>query len=154
MTDDSAPSRALKLLADLQTFSRLVLQLPLRPYQLEPARAILHSILHRRGLEFLLVFPRQSGKNEAVAQLLVYLLNLYHRAGGNIIYAATGDNLGLGIQRLEARLDNPLNRGHWLTLTKPRRRQLGKAAVVFLSSHPAASTRGQTAHHLLVIDEA
>ena len=30
---------------------------------------------------------------------------------------------------------------------------LGKAAVVFLSSHPQAFARGETAHHLLVVDE-
>ena len=38
--------------------------------------------------------------------------------------------------------------------TKPARRSLGRAVVVFLSSNPQAKARGQTAHHLLVIDEA
>ncbi len=134
-------------------FSTIVLRLPLRNYQLAPLNAIIDSILHHKGHEFLLIFPRQSGKNEAVAQLLVYLLNLLQRAGGNIVYGAVGDVVGLGIERLEQRLDNPWNTGHWRKLANPRRRQLGKAAVVFLSSHPQAATRGQTAHHLLVIDE-
>jgi len=147
-------SRAAKaLLSDIRCFSQLVIRLPLRSYQLDPLHAILDSVLNRRGLEFLLIFPRQTGKNEAVAQLLAYLLNITQRAGGNIIYAATGNGLGMGIERLEDRLDNAWNRGAWTKKTKPARRCLGNAAVVFLSSHPSAATRGQTAHWLLVLDE-
>ena len=142
------------LLSDARPFSSLVLQKPLRHYQLEPVRAILDSVLHQRGLEFLLVFPRQSGKNEAIAQLLVYLLNLFQRVGGNVIYGAIGNGLGLGIERLEDRLENPWNQGRWAKRNKPPRRCLGKACVAFLSTHPMASSRGQTAHHLLVVDEA
>ena len=36
---------------------------------------------------------------------------------------------------------------------RPVRRILGKASVVFLSTHPSAATRGETADWLLVIDE-
>jgi hypothetical protein len=141
-------------LVDPARFSALVLRMPLRHYQTTPLRTILHSVLHGRGREYLLVFPRQSGKNEAVAHLLAYLLNLYQRRGGNIVYGAIGDALGMGIERLEDRLDNAWNAGHWSRANKPTRRLLGDAAVVFLSSHPMAHARGQTAHHLLVIDEA
>jgi hypothetical protein len=142
------------LLDDIDRFSRAVLKRPLRRYQLDPLLAILDSVSRRRGLEFLLIFPRQSGKNEAIAQLLVYLLNLLQRNGGNIIYAAAGDGKGLGISRLEERLDNAWNASHWRVKAAPARRILGRAAVVFLSSHPSARTRGQTAHYLLVVDEA
>jgi hypothetical protein len=145
--------RARRELTCLAPFSELVLELPLRGYQLAPAHAILDSVLHRRGLEFLLVFSRQSGKNELVAQVLVYLLNLYQRAGGNVVYAAAGDTLGVGLSRLEERLDNAWNRDQWGKGTRPLRRTLDRAAVIFLSSHPSASARGQTAHHLLVVDE-
>ena len=51
------------LLSDLNEFSRGVLKRPLRRYQLEPLEAILDSVVESRGLEFLLIFPRQSGKN-------------------------------------------------------------------------------------------
>lgn len=115
--------------------------------------AVLDSVLNRKGYEFLLVFPRQSGKNEAVAQLLAYLLNLFQRVGGNVVYGALGDQLGMGIERLEDRLDNAWNVGRWTKKVRPIRRCLGRAAVVFVSSHPMATARGQTAHHLLVIDE-
>ena len=141
------------VLSDVDLFSRLVIGMPLYNYQLQPLRPIIDSVLAGRGAEFLLVFPRQSGKNEAVAHLLVYLLNLLQRRGGNIVYGATGDGLGRGLRRLEQRLDNRLNRSHWRKAARPARRSLGRAAVVFMSTHPAAAARGETAHWLLVIDE-
>jgi hypothetical protein len=120
---------------------------------LEPARAVLESIRQRRGDEFLMIMSRQSGKNEMVSQLLCYLLNLLQRNGGNIVYAAIGDNLGRGIRRLEGHLDNAWNKEAWKREGRPARRSLGKASVVFMSSHRQAHARGETAHHLLVIDE-
>jgi hypothetical protein len=148
------PGRAKRVLTDMRGFSDVAIGMPLRGYQLEPMRAVLDSVLNRKGLEFLLVFPRQSGKNEAVAHLLAYLLNLYRRVGGNVVYAAIGDQLGMGIERLEERLENDLSHGRWRRKAKPARRCLGRAAVVFVSSHPTAHIRGQTAHHLLVVDES
>ena len=141
------------ILLDPGRFSEHVLRMALHPYQLEPVRAIAESVIQHRGEEFLLVFPRQSGKNEAAAHLLVYLLNLLQRAGGNIVYGAIGDGLGRGLDRLEERLDNQWNAGQWRKDSKPTRRRLGKASVVFLSSHPQAHARGETANHLLIIDE-
>lgn len=142
------------IFADIERFSRHVIGVPLYPYQAEPLRAVLDSVLRRRGREFLLVFPRQSGKNEAVAQLLVYLLAVFQRRGGQIVYGAVGDGLGRGMRRLEERLDTPLTRGRWHKSARPRRYTFGRASVVFISSHPGAASRGETADHLLVIDEA
>ena len=139
--------------ADIERFSRSVAGIPLRGYQLEALAPVIRSVLDGQGLEFLLVFPRQAGKNEAVAQLLVLLLNLTHDAGGNIVYGATGDTLGLGMERLEARLENRWNAGQWSKRARPQRRCLGRACAVFLSTHPGAVARGHTAHWLLVIDE-
>ena len=61
---------------------------PLHNYQLEPARAIVDSVLHKRGLEFAVMFPRQSGKNETQAQVEAYLLNLFQRVKGAQIVKA------------------------------------------------------------------
>ena len=139
------------MLADIERFSRLVIGLPLYPYQIAPLRAVVDSVLNRRGHEFLLVFPRQSGKNEAVAHLLVYLLVLLQRQGGQMVYGAVGDGLGRGMRRLEQRLDTPLTRGRWRRSANPRRYAVGNASVVFISSHHRAAGRGETADHLLVI---
>jgi hypothetical protein len=141
-------------LTDIGLFSRHVIGLPLYDYQLQPLRAIADAVLSGQGREFLLVFPRQSGKNEAVAQLLVYLLAVWQRRGGQMVYGAIGDGLGRGMRRLEQRLDTPWTRGRWRRNGRPIRYTLGQAAVVFLSSHPQAASRGETADHLLVIDEA
>jgi hypothetical protein len=146
--------RLARLLSDPAAFSHTLMQPRLHAYQLQPVRAVVDSVIGRRGREFLVVYPRQSGKNEAVAQMLVYLLNLLRFEGGQIVMGATGDALGMAIDRLEQRLDNPWNRGRWTKKRRPSRRCLGNAAIVFLSTHPAASTRGQTAHWLLVVDEA
>ena len=138
---------------DIDRFSRHIIGMKLHPYQRNALEPIAASVLGRHGREFLLIFPRQSGKNEAVAHLLVYLLNIHRRSGGNIVYAAIGDGLGRGIRRLERRLDNRLNAGSWGRGARPPRRTLGDAAVIFLSSHPQAFARGETAHWLLVVDE-
>ena len=152
MTSDS-PSRKAYLLSSINRFSRGVLNMPLYEYQLQPLAAVLDSVFRRQGHEFLLVFSRQSGKNEAVAHLLVYLLNIYRRRGGNMVFAAIGDGLGRGQRRLHERLNNPWNRDEWRKAAGPTRTILGRSAVVFISSHPQAAARGETADHLLVVDE-
>ena len=146
-------ARKAYLLSDISRFSRAVLKMPLYDYQVAPLTAVIDSVLHQDGREYLLVFSRQSGKNEAVAHLLVYLLNLFKREGGNMIFAAIGDGLGRGQRRLHKRLDNPWNRRQWRKATRPARTILGRAAVVFISSHPGAAARGETADRLLIIDE-
>jgi hypothetical protein len=142
------------LLRDIGRFSTNVIGVPLYGYQLEPLYLIIDSVLRGHGREYLLVFPRQSGKNEAVAQLLVYLLTVYQRRGGQMVFGAIGDGLGRGRRRLQERLDNPLLRGLWRREGHPARIVLGQAAVSFISSHPQAASRGETAEHLLIIDEA
>lgn len=141
------------ILADVERFSRLVLGRPLYNYQLDPVRAVIRSVLLGQGHEFLLVFPRQSGKNEAVAHLSVYLMNLFQRRGGNMVFGAMGDSLGRGLRRLEERLDNPWNRGYWHKKSRPICRSLGQAGAIFISTHQTTAARGETADWLLVIDE-
>jgi hypothetical protein len=144
-----------RLLSDISWFSRLVVEKPLRQYQLAPAYAILDSILNRKGLSFAIVFSRQAGKNELSAQLEGYLLNLFQRRGGFLVKAAPTyrPQLVNSKLRLEEILGNDWNRG------KVRTREgymtfLGRAAVVFLSADPEASVVGATASILLECDEA
>jgi len=151
MTELASAVRA--VLSRPERFSRHVLGMPLHDYQVAPLKAVARSVLLRQGHEFLFVFPRQSGKNEVAAHLQVYLLNLLQRIGGNIVFAAVGDGMGRGIRRLEQRLDNPWNRDQWRRAGSPDRRCLGKACVVFISSHPQAHSRGETADWLLIVDE-
>jgi hypothetical protein len=69
------------------------------------------------------------------------------------VYGAPKDALGRGLQRTEEKLQNALNSGQWTRSARPTARNLGKSTIVFLSSHPAAAVRGETANWLLVIDE-
>ena len=143
-------------LADITLFSRLVLKRPLRPYQLEVARAIVDSVLHQRGLTFVVMFPRQSGKNELQAHLEAYLLNLFQRVPSAQIVKASPTYKPQTINsllRLETTLNNDWNRGRW------QREQgyitrLGLARALFFSAEPSASVVGATATVLLEADEA
>lgn len=140
-------------LGDVGLFAKYVVGVELRPYQLAAARAVVESVMLGQGETFLWVFPRQSGKNEAAAVLLVYLLNLRRERRGQMVFGAVGDGIGRGLSRLEARLDNEWNRGKWRRRSGPVRRLLGEAGVAFLSTYPQAAARGETADWLLVIDE-
>ncbi len=146
---------AARCLADLQAFSHLLVTwAPLRPYQLKAGQAVIASVLRELGQQFCLLFARQSGKDELIAQLLAYLLNLHSGVGGSMV-VATPTYRPQGVilrRRLERVLDNPLNRGHW-------RRDgdtvsLGKAVCRFVSASPTAHNRGETASLLLVCNEA
>jgi len=55
----------------------------LRPYQAEPARAILASVLRGLGLTFVVEMSRQAGKNELSAWLETALLTRAARSGGS-----------------------------------------------------------------------
>jgi hypothetical protein len=144
-----------KLLTDIGLFSRFVLRRPLRPYQLEPARAILDSVLYRKGLTFTVMMARQAGKNELSAQIEVYLLNLFQRAGGNVIKCAPTfkPQIVNSKLRLEQALANPWNAGQWKA-GYGYMVNLGKAAVMFFSAEESSNVVGATAHILLEVDEA
>lgn len=141
---------------DIAAFSRIVARKPLRPYQLEVARAILRSVEHRLGLTFAVVMARQAGKNETQAQLEAFLLNRYRALpGAQIVKAAPTfqPQIITSLLRLEGLLESPWLAGQW------RREhgyilRLGQARILFLSAQPGAHVAGATASLLLECDEA
>jgi hypothetical protein len=141
-------------LLSIRLFSAAAIRLALREYQVIACDAVIDSVLQGRGHEFLWIFPRQSGKDEALAQLCVFLLTFFHRTDGHMIHAyPTGGQLATGVDRLEARLDNLWLKGRWWTKSKPTRRGVGLAQVAFFSGHPLARAEGATANTLLIINE-
>ena len=54
-------------------FTRRLTNIRLRPYQLEAFEAIKKSIFQKKGQRFVLLFARQSGKDELLANLIVYV---------------------------------------------------------------------------------
>ncbi|MEZ4565234.1 MAG: hypothetical protein R2853_21140 [Thermomicrobiales bacterium] len=138
------------LLRDVGDYSRVLLpQQRLRGYQLLPARAIAESVVHGLGRQFAVVFSRQAGKDETLAQLVAWLLTRCQRRGGNVVLAAPAMTQAL-VSRLK---QSPLSVG------RVRQREgyiveVGQASARFLSAAESANPRGQTASLLLVANEA
>ena len=152
----SVTDRVKKWLSDISLFSRLVARRPLRAYQLEPARAIVDSVLFHRGLTFAVMFPRQAGKNETQAQVECYLLNLYQLSPGAQIVKASPTYKPQTINslmRLETMLANAWNTDYW-SKEQDYIIRLGSARALFFSAQPSANVVGATASLLLECDEA
>ncbi len=145
-----------KLLRDVVLFCALASQIKLRRYQEAVARAVVNSVVKKLGHSFVVLFPRQSGKNELQAQLETYLLLLYSELEGEIVKVSpTWKPQSLNAMR---RLEHVLNR-NWLTKDKWRKEQgyiyrVGGARIYFLSGSPTTNVVGATASLLLECDEA
>ena len=127
----------------------------LRPYQAEAGRAVLESVLHRRGLTFTVEITRQGGKNELSAQLEVLLLTRHMLRGGTGVKASptfSPQTLN-SMLRLRERLNDAGYGGVW----RPEHGhliRLGRARFAFFSADKASNVVGATASILLEIDEA
>lgn len=144
-----------QVISSMLAFSTLVIKMPLYGYQLKAALAVVDSILHSKGLEFLWIFPRQSGKDEALAQMTVYLLLLFHRVGGSVLHVyPTNGQIANGLARLESRLKNPWTKGTYWGRIKPTRRGVGEAKCVFFSGHVLSKAEGASAEILLIVNES
>jgi hypothetical protein len=128
----------------------------LRPYQRLAAAAVLHSIRNRLGFSIVLIFARQSGKDELAANLKAYLLARYAHRDASIVevnptYKPQTIN---AISRLEDRLStNLITRLHWRK-RHDFMRVVGTAKATFLSGEGSASVVGATASLLLIVNEA
>jgi hypothetical protein len=102
------------------------------------------------------IFPRQSGKDEALALMMAYLLTFCSKAGGEMVFMnpTFTPQTETSMRRLETRLTtNGLTRGQW------NRKDgyiytIGKAFCTYMSADPAANIVGATANRLLVVNEA
>jgi hypothetical protein len=154
---DTLAMRLRPLLHDVGAYSRVLLPAyRLRDYQLAPARAIAESVMAGLGLQFAVVFSRQSGKDELLAQLIAWLLTRYQMMGGSIVVAAPTRTPQANITR-----DRVLDRLQRSALTAGQARTrdgyiiaVGQASARFLSADEGANPRGQTASLLLVANEA
>ena len=141
---------------DIALFTQVNGRIRLRSYQLEAARAIIDSVVLGLGLTFVVVFPRQSGKNELQAQIEAYLLGLLHAADAEMVKVSpTWKPQTLNaMRRLERVLErNSLVNGHWQKESGYIYR-IGQARIFFLSGSPSTNVVGATASTLLVCDEA
>ena len=128
----------------------------LRRYQKAPAKAILKSVQENAGRSFVIMFPRQSGKNELQAQLEAYLFCIFYQHYGEIVKVSpTWKPQTLNaMRRLEMVLDrNILLKNMWAKESGYIYRA-GTARLYFFSGQPRSNIVGATANILLELDEA
>ena len=145
-----------KLLRDITLFTRYTSGLRLRSYQEAVARAIVNSVLHHKGYTFVVILPRQSGKNELQAQIQAYLLTLTSDRAGEMVQVSPTwrPQTENAMHRLESVLSrNLIVKDRW-EKRHGHIYQVGKARLVFLSGSPSANIVGATASLLLSVDEA
>ena len=147
-----------QILHDVALFAEHLSGLRLRAYQEQVARSIVDSVIQQRGRTFVVIFPRQSGKNELQAQIECYLLALLrHRPAEIVKVSPTWKPQSLNAMR---RLERVLQ-ANWFTAyfggwskESGYIYRLGQARVFFLSASPTANIVGATAGTLLECDEA
>lgn len=127
----------------------------LRPYQIEAGKAILDSVLNRKGLTFSIEIARQGGKNELSAQLEVLLLTLFMGKGGNLVKCSPTfkPQTVVSMMRLKERLNEAGYSGFWVPELGYMVR-LGQARQIFFSADDSSHVVGATAHILLEVDES
>jgi hypothetical protein len=144
-------------LKDITLFCRHNAGVTLRSYQAEPAHAIVRSVLERQGLTFVVIFPRQSGKNELQAQLESYLLALLSNFDAEIVKVSPTwkPQAQNAMRRLERALrKNLVARALGWSKENGYIYRINQARVYFLSGAPGAHVVGATASTLLECDEA
>lgn len=144
------------LLEDPLRFAKAASGITLRAYQAEVVLAILDSVRNGRGLSFVVMFPRQSGKNELQAQLEAYLLLLLSQTDAELVKVSPTwkPQAQNAMRRLERTLSaNLLTRDLWKKESGYIYR-IGRARIFFFSGNPEANIVGATASTLLEVDEA
>jgi hypothetical protein len=127
----------------------------LRPYQAEPARAILESVRRGLGLTFVVEMSRQAGKNELSAWIEAVLLARSMVTGGNGVKAAPTfrPQVLYSMDRLTSALERS-GLSEWARAAEGHIVRLGRARWTFYSAEASANVVGGTASLLLEVDEA
>jgi hypothetical protein len=145
-----------ELLRDVTQFSAAGSGIQLRSYQVQVAHAIIDSAINGSGLSFVVIFPRQSGKNELQAQIEAYLLSLCSVEAVEMVKVSpTWKPQSLNAMRRVERVlkRNIISSGRW-EKRSGYIYQFGEAMIHFLSGSPTSSIVGATASLLLECDEA
>lgn len=128
---------------------------PLRPYQLECARAIADSVQRRDGAIFTVMFARQMGKNETSAQLEAFLLSRYAGTGGTIVKAAPTfkpQTINSMLRLKEVLSNSPLTASRWQPQYGYMMR-VEKAAIAFFSADKHANEVGTEQLHRYALED-
>ena len=128
----------------------------LREYQIGPMLGITASVLEESGRSFVVIFPRQSGKNELQAQIEFYLLTILNARDVEIVKASpTWKPQSINAMR---RLERVLERSQVTQNLWQKESgyviRVNRARIYFLSGSETANVVGATANVLLECDEA
>ena len=145
-----------KVLQDVVVFAEHASRLQLRSYQTDVARAVVNSVIRKQGLSFVVMFPRQSGKNELQAQLETYLMTLLSQRETEMVKVSpTWKPQSLNaMRRLERVLSGNLITQNIFKKESGYIYKIGNARLFFFSGAPEANIVGATANALLQVDEA
>lgn len=145
-----------RLLRNPVLYSEKAGRIKLRSYQVDPVKAIVDSVLKGKGLSFVVMFSRQSGKNEIQAQIEAYLLMRLSLTDAELVkISPTWKPQSLNaMRRLERTLENNLICQQRWEKESGYIFRIGKARLSFFSGQPEANIVGATASALLQVDEA
>jgi hypothetical protein len=111
----------------------------LRPYQTAIARAVLDSVLHRRGRIFTVEIASQGGARELSAQMELLLLALHAHSGARMVKVAQGPAES-GCDRLAGYLERGYLGGLWSS--QPGMVSVGNAQQHFIDPSQVGEVRG------------
>ena len=145
-----------RAMADVDTFIETCSTIKLRDYQRGVAEAVFRSVQECAGRSFVVMFPRQSGKNELQAQLETYLLCCFYLMNAEMVKVSpTWKPQTLNaMRRLERVLEGNLIAKHLWSKESGYIYRCGKARIYFFSGQPRSNIVGATANVLLEVDEA
>ena len=140
----------------MPAFIRHTSRLQLRPYQVAPIASLQDSIQNQYGDTIIIVFPRQSGKDEFLIQLMAYMLYIHSdfplsMVAVNPTYKPQTVNALIRFDQVLAR--NPLTSRLWRKKGEFMR-LMDQARISFLSGDSKSNVVGATASLLLIINEA
>jgi hypothetical protein len=146
-----------KKVRTLNHFAGGLLGIQLRPYQLTAANAIINSVIDRDGETFVIIFARQSGKDELLADLMLFLIARLAERGCSIVCAQPTfrPQTVNAMDRLRDRasqrpffVQGNFRQSHGYLY------RFVSARVAYFSADPAANVVGATADRLLIVNEA
>ena len=156
MSGQLSPSARRQVKAAANTvsgFARHFTGINLYPYQRMAADAIVKSVFARDGKTFVLIFSRQSGKDEVLALIYLFLMLRFYELGADIV-SAQPTFKPQTINAMERLRKRGANFGRRLTRTAGYIMRLGQSRTCYFSAEPTASQVGATADRLLVLNEA
>lgn len=137
-------------------FTQYLSGLRLRSYQQGVLESVFASVLNNNGFTFVVMFPRQSGKNELQAHLEVYLMTLLSYTPTELVKVSPTlkPQALTSMHRFErVARKNLLVKSIWKKEGSNSYR-IGESRITFLSGSPTSNIVGATASGLLEVDEA